>query len=99
MLADHCDRYGVFHGGAVVSKGIAWVLCGPSNAGKSSLSVAALKRGYQYYTDEFVITDGEAVWGWPRTPQFGALPGVSEALPAWMKGTPPPTHMVPDAKR
>ncbi|MGB5809403.1 MAG: hypothetical protein WBG86_02660, partial [Polyangiales bacterium] len=90
MLADHGDRYGVFHGAAVVSNGTAWVLCGPSNAGKSSLSVAALKRGYQYYTDEFVVTDGKAIWGWPRTPQFGALPGASPTLPMWLTETSPP---------
>jgi hypothetical protein len=99
MLAEHCDRFGVFHAAAVVSNGIAWVLCGPSGAGKSSLSVAALRRGHHYYTDEFVVTDGSAVWGWPRTPQFGPPSREAGALPTWLTGLGPPdehgTHRNP----
>jgi hypothetical protein len=89
MLADHCDRFGVFHGAAVQAKGTAFVFCGPSGAGKSTLAVAAVKRGYHYYSDEFVVTDGSAVWGWPRTPQFGPDPG-SPRLPIWMVDIGPP---------
>lgn len=69
MLAEHGRRFGVFHGGAVVSNGTPWVFCGPSGAGKSALVTAALRRGYCYFTDEFIVTDGKHLWGWPRTPE------------------------------
>ena len=84
----HSDRLGVFHAAAFEIHGTAWVLCGPSGAGKSSLSLAALARGFRYYTDEFVVTNGTAVWGWPRTPQFGA-PDDRKPLPDWLISTEP----------
>jgi hypothetical protein len=89
MLADHCDRFGVFHGAAVQARGTAFVFCGPSGSGKSSLSVAATRRGYHYYSDEFVVTDGFGLWGWPRTPQFGPDPD-SSSLPSWLTSIGPP---------
>lgn len=89
MIADHCDRFGVFHGAAVHADELAFVFLGPSGAGKSSLAVAAMRRGYRYYSDEFVVTDGTAVWGWPRAPQFGPVPG-SHRAPTWMTDLGPP---------
>lgn len=86
MFAEHHPRFGVFHGAAVVSNEVAWLFCGPSGAGKSSLSVAASRRGYDYYSDEFVVTDGSAIWGWPRTPHFDPPSSSSDALPSWLVG-------------
>ena len=65
--------------------GTTFVFCGPSGAGKSTLSVAAARRGYRYYSDEFVVTDGSSLWGWPRTPHFGPHPN-SAHLPSWWMG-------------
>jgi hypothetical protein len=57
------------------------VLVGPSGAGKSSLALAALERGYRYFTDELTVTDGVHVWGVPRAVQFEPV-HASQALPA-----------------
>jgi len=77
-LAQHKGRFGVFHAAALVSDGATVVFSGPSGAGKSSLALAAVRRGWKYFSDEFVVTDGRRVWGWPRAirfdpPESGAL--------------------------
>jgi hypothetical protein len=55
---------------ALVSDGATVVFSGPSGAGKSSLALAAVRRGWKYFSDEFVVTDGQRVWGWPRAIRF-----------------------------
>ena len=90
MLAEHESRFGMFHAAAVGGPGITWVLCGASGAGKSSLAVTALMRGYHYYTDEFVVTDGHLVWGWPRAPQFDPSSHPGAELPEWLTELDPP---------
>ena len=69
-LAQHEGRFGVFHASALVSDGATVVFSGPSGAGKSSLALAAARRGWKYFSDEFVVTDGQRVWGWPRAIRF-----------------------------
>ena len=69
-LAQHRGRLGVFHAAALVSDGTTVVFSGPSGAGKSSLALAAVRRGWKYFSDEFVVTDGQRVWGWPRAIRF-----------------------------
>jgi hypothetical protein len=69
-LAQHQGRFGVFHAAALVSDGATVVFSGPSGAGKSSLALAAVRRGWKYFSDEFVVTDGQRVWGWPRAIRF-----------------------------
>jgi len=69
-LSQHEGRFGVFHAAALVSDGATVVFSGPSGAGKSSLALAAVRRGWKYFSDEFVITDGQRVWGWPRAIRF-----------------------------
>jgi len=69
-LAKHRGRFGVFHAAALVSDGATVVFSGPSGAGKSSLALAAVRRGWKYFSDEFVVTDGQRVWGWPRAIRF-----------------------------
>jgi len=76
-LAQHQGRFGVFHAAALVSDGATVVFSGPSGAGKSSLALAAVRRGWKYFSDEFVVTDGQRVWGWPRAIRFDPTePGV-----------------------
>lgn len=89
MLAEHRRRFGVFHGAAVTSNRESWVFCGRSGAGKSTLSTAALRRGYRYFTDEFVVTDGNALWGWPRTPEIDVQPSYHRRAPRWLVGFEP----------
>lgn len=60
----------VFHAAALVLHGTTVVFSGPSGAGKSSLALAAVRRGWKYFSDEFVVTDGKSIWGWPRAIRF-----------------------------
>jgi hypothetical protein len=89
MLAEHRRRYAVFHGAAVTSDRHAWVFCGTSGAGKSTVSTAALRRGCRYFTDEFVVTDGKALWGWPRTPEVDVRESTDARRPRWLHGFEP----------
>lgn len=72
----------LLHAACVVLPGSeeALVLVGPSGAGKSSLALAALERGYRYFSDELTVTDGERLWGVPRAVQFEPV-RASQALP------------------
>lgn len=69
-LGRHRRRFPVFHAAAVVSNDATIVFSGPSGAGKSSLALTAVRRGWKYFSDEFVVTDGQRVWGWPRAIRF-----------------------------
>jgi hypothetical protein len=69
-LARHKRQLAVFHAAALVSNGATVVFSGPSGAGKSSLALAAVRRGWKYFSDEFVVTDGRRIWGWPRAIRF-----------------------------
>lgn len=69
-LARHKGRFAVFHAAALVSGGSTVVFSGPSGAGKSSLALAAVRRGWRYFSDEFVVTNGQLLWGWPRAIRF-----------------------------
>jgi hypothetical protein len=76
-LARHKRRFAVFHGAALVSGRNTIVFSGPSGAGKSSLALAAVRRGWRYFSDEFVVSDGRGIWGWPRAIRFDPpKPGV-----------------------
>jgi hypothetical protein len=69
-LARHRRRFAVFHAAALVSDRGSVVFAGRSGAGKSSLALAAVRRGWRYFSDEFVVTDGRRLWGWPRAIRF-----------------------------
>lgn len=76
-LARHRRRFAVFHAAALVSDQATVVFAGRSGAGKSSLALAAVRRGWRYLSDEFVVTDGRRLWGWPRAIRFDPpTPGV-----------------------
>ena len=69
-LARHKHKFAVFHAAALVSDRATFVFSGPSGAGKSSLALAAVRHGWKYFSDEFVVTDGQRLWGWPRAIRF-----------------------------
>jgi hypothetical protein len=69
-LARHKRRFVVFHAAALASARGTIVFSGPSGAGKSSLALAAVRRGWKYFSDEFVVSDGRRIWGWPRAIRF-----------------------------
>jgi len=84
-LARHKRGFALFHAAALVSHGSTVVFSGPSGAGKSSLALAAVRRGWKYFSDEFVVTDGQRVWGWPRAIRFDP-PGPGARRPDYLEG-------------
>lgn len=84
-LARHRHKLAVFHAAALVSNRSTFVFSGPSGAGKSSLALAAVRRGWKYFSDEFVVTDGKHVWGWPRAIRFDP-PGPGARHPEYLRG-------------
>ena len=66
--------YTVLHAALVQTGGKAVLVTGPSNAGKSTLSLQAVRSGWQYHSDELVLTDGMRLWGVARAIQFDRLP-------------------------
>ncbi len=84
-LARHRRRLAVFHGAALVNRGTTFVFSGPSGAGKSSLALAAVRRGWRYFSDEFVVSDGQRVWGWPRAIRFDP-PETHRVRPSYLEG-------------
>ncbi|MEW6302155.1 MAG: hypothetical protein AB1705_01705 [Verrucomicrobiota bacterium] len=58
MFTIRLDRLLHVHAAAVVTPdGGAWLVCGPSRAGKTSLTLALLLHGWQWLSDEFVFFD------------------------------------------
>ena len=84
-FARHRARLAVFHAAALATEGATFVFAGPSGAGKSSLALAAVRRGWRYFTDEFVVTDGKRLWGWPRAIRFDA-PEPGARRPSYLRG-------------
>jgi hypothetical protein len=64
------DLQVLLHAACVRRGPTSLLLLGRSGAGKSSLALAAVRRGFEYYSDEITITDGMRVWGVPRAIQF-----------------------------
>lgn len=56
----------VFHAGAFVNEGRAWVVIGTRTAGKSTLTAALSARGVTILADDIVVTDGVTVFAGPR---------------------------------
>ena len=73
------------HAGALERRGRPLLLLGASGAGKSSLCLAGVRRGYGYLTDDLVISDGNSLWGVARAIQFDRVGPQGSA-----DGTPPP---------
>ncbi len=82
-----------FHAAAIVRDGLALVLAGPTGVGKSTLSYAALRAGFQVLTDDAVYLQTDPViriWGFPghihlpadASHRFPELAGAAPALRA-----------------
>ena len=52
-LLDRVAGFAVLHAGAVAYAGRAWLLAGPSGAGKTTLTLALLERGFPLLSDDF----------------------------------------------
>lgn len=52
-LLDRVSGFAVLHAGAVAHAGRAWLLAGPSGAGKTTLTLALLARGFLLLSDDF----------------------------------------------
>ncbi len=69
---------------ALIEVGGTWaILLGQSGAGKSSLTLAGVRAGGRYVSDELVVTDGARVWGVGRSVLFDVGP-VTTPLPERM---------------
>lgn len=78
-----CDNASVLtsvHAGAVVAETGPLLFLGASNAGKSSLVCAGLDAGACFVSDDRCLTDGQRLFGVPRTPRFNPT-REGEALP------------------
>jgi hypothetical protein len=73
------------HGAALLRDDHPLVLVGPSGAGKSTLSLAGVRAGLSYLTDELIGTDGQRLWGMPRAIQFDAMKR-DVPRPPWLEG-------------
>src|SRR6478735_2842357 len=57
----------VFHAGAFVAAGRAFMVLGPRTAGKSTLMAAIAATGAPVLADDLAVTDGEVVFAGPRS--------------------------------
>lgn len=57
----------VFHAGAFVTAGRAFMVLGPRTAGKSTLMAAIAASGAPVLADDLAVTDGEFVYAGPRS--------------------------------
>lgn len=79
----------LLHAAALEVNGQALVLCGPSGAGKTTLALALVQRGFRLLTEEIVwIGDDGTVRGLPRaihipadSPQRARIPAAWQQLP------------------
>jgi hypothetical protein len=71
----------LLHAALVEVAGNWVVFVGVSGAGKSSLTLEAVRRGGKFFTDEIVVTDGRRVWGVGRSTVFDVGPVIAELPP------------------
>ena len=60
MLADHVTSHLLLHSGSVAKGGAGIVIPGESGSGKSSLTLALLESGYEYFSDEIAVVDSQS---------------------------------------
>ena len=58
---EHARDHLVVHAGVVGYQGRAIVMPGPPMAGKTTLVIALLRAGADYYTDDFAVLDGDGL--------------------------------------
>jgi hypothetical protein len=64
------DQHVLLHAACLRRGQTTVLLLGRSGAGKSSLALTAVRRGFEYFSDELTVTEGQRVWGVPRAIQF-----------------------------
>lgn len=70
LFAERLPHYLQLHAAGVIDpQGRAWLICGPSRAGKTSLTLALIMQGWNWLSDEYALiaedTPGMA-YGFPR---------------------------------
>ena len=88
----------LLHGAFFELGGLPFVVLGESGAGKSSLSLEAVRRGATYHSDEIVITDGARVWGVGRSLVYD-LCAPDAPMPDWLSGADRTTYQLELAGR
>ena len=67
IMLEREQNKGLLHASAVSKNGKALIFFGPNKAGKSGLCLSlAAKHGYQVMTDNFLLYDFRAVYGFPE---------------------------------
>lgn len=56
-----------FHAGSFAAGGRAWLVFGPSSAGKSTLLAALAGAGWDVMSDDLTVTDGKVAFSGPRS--------------------------------
>ncbi len=74
------DAYLQFHAGAVVCRGRAWLLPGPPEAGKTSLTLALYAAGAAVLTDEVALIDPRTLAAVPFPRDLLVRHGTARAL-------------------
>ncbi len=86
LLLEWHQSLTVLHGALIQHDGFTFLLTGPSDSGKSSLALQALRMGWTYCTDELTITDGQRIWGIRRAIQFDPIT-TDDVLPDFLSDT------------
>jgi hypothetical protein len=69
------------HAGAVVDRGAALMIAGPSGRGKTTLVLGLLRRGLGLLSDEFAVVDSVAQLIQPYRRSLHIRPGTPELIP------------------
>ena len=77
-----------FHGGVFAHAGRAWIVCGPREAGKSSLMAGLAAAGVPVLADDLAVVQDGQVFAGPRSIDLrGPVPAVGGDLPDARLGT------------
>jgi hypothetical protein len=86
VVRAHVDaNLAVLHASCCTLDGQTYVFAGESGAGKSALARAAVDAGFRYFGDEHIVTDGQKLWGLPRSIHMDYHPVGAPLLP-WHAG-------------
>ena len=81
-LLDRVDRYVVLHAAAVTRGATALLVGGPSGAGKTTLTLALLNRGFRLLSDDFSPLERTTGLIQPFPKALGIRPGPGAGLAA-----------------
>jgi hypothetical protein len=82
-IVQHSPDFVAVHSGVVVYDGVAVLLPGQSQSGKTTLVRELIARGAEYSSDEFAMIDGcGRIYPWPRALMVRDADSVQHPIPA-----------------